>query len=251
MLTGRTEEELMWMAKNVVHLDAVDFVYNIIELDFISPVHLDSAYLSSEEARKFYRYINVAKNELLISTIAESTQLIKVINPLISSFLTGISDSPERDKILKASEPVYSEQVVNARKKFSLAMAQLREKKRELFGRFEDVAFHAANNLHKSLELAANQFFSNPPTPATYNDFKIACESAADIARLVLEQHRGWKKFLLIIADILLAAIAGIGTGIVKASTGHFFLSPQAKTNSINILNSIEQSVDDLSYPLI
>jgi len=82
-------------------------------------------------------------------------------------------------------------------------------------------AADVAKNLHHILKTQSKIYFANPTDIQAKNDFKKISTESIDIARITLEQHRGWKKIL----GNLALAIVGLGVGFIIAGLIHRKLS--------------------------
>ncbi|BCA96483.1 hypothetical protein TUM19329_28440 [Legionella antarctica] len=105
-------------------------------------------------------------------------------------------------------------------------------------------AFDAASLLYDKLKEEGDDYFGNPPTRDSYQEFKKNCEGHIKTARLELDNHRGWTKIILnVIAIVLSAGIgylfaAGVNMAVNKGKFTFF------STDSSLVIDEIEDSIN-------
>jgi hypothetical protein len=109
-------------------------------------------------------------------------------------------------------------------------------------------AHQAATDLLAGLKAAATPYFADP-TQANYDIFEEQCDAHITKARVVLDQHRGWKQILgnIALAVLGLGVLYLIAGGINKAISGNFLFF---QTDSAERINLVEKSINNaaLSY---
>lgn len=133
---------------------------------------------------------------------------------------------------------------------FNQKLHELFSKARELKSRKEQNASRAAFMLHRDLQNASKKYFATP-SPQAYETFKALCEPLLREAHKTLDQHRGFENLLLNIAVLVL----GLGVGYVAALVINHHLRGNCfsffKTDSHILVDSIEDSIPQLTPPTL
>lgn len=147
-------------------------------------------------------------------------------------------------KALLSDEVRYSQQVELefAHQKFNEQIQRLIAEGIKLKQKGEIEAYIAVAHLRSGLIKAGNTYFSNHPTPESYEAFKLSCETLINEAREKLEKHHGWKQILGNIALAIIGLGFGylIAAGINKVLTGNFFFF---REDSVQKIDAIEKSI--------
>lgn len=124
---------------------------------------------------------------------------------------------------------------------FNDLLGTIKKKSDQLFTDGYPVKGKAAKDLHDALNTAFKSF-EEKKTP--YSEFKEQCDKAISPAKEILAIHRGWKEIILNV----LAAIGSFGGSLLyqhqQTNGKHLFFT--VNTDSMNIVENIEQSIDEL-----
>ncbi len=105
-------------------------------------------------------------------------------------------------------------------------------------------AAHSARTLHNQLQAAKESLLTSElPKNKNILQFKNLCIDAIDDANLVLEEHRGWKEVLEIIASALVSIVTLL-TANMAAGRWRLFSTP---THSAIITNEIKEVFNDIT----
>jgi hypothetical protein len=201
---------------------------------------------------------------IYVATYANPKELMRRKARSVDSLPSALQDN-----IIEDTLPIVSEEEQLARDKFNTMLQAISDKAEALAQAGNDLyndelvvqsdsyvsyitAAEAARKLHTSLYAAAQAYFQDHNKEA----FKATAENAIkDANASELQHHRGYLKQILGYASLAVLAvlsIATVGAAYVIAGTvnyalnGQFFFSTKINTDSINKVNEVQASAEEL-----